>query len=173
MPMILADCRFFVNRHRLTGAPHSLAHAPGSRTLREKIERTGISRPAVFFQPPRAVQLRVGSAVIQPARPRGDRWMSGSFTLSAAGEDSAHGPGPVPTPGLSEEFPSGGRLFRRGGVYRDSRICGKVGIQDGQVPGVCQVRPLGHHDRVQESVSFQISFPPFSQPQECKRMPPG
>ena len=51
----------------------------------------------------------------------------------AAGQDTAHRPGPLPVPGLSEEFPGGGRLLRQSGIHRDSRICGAVGLRAGQV----------------------------------------
>lgn len=71
--------------------------------------------------------------------------------------DNGHGretPGKRSPDGRLLEYAQN-RLLARGrcGVYRDSWICGKVGIRAGQVSGVCPVRPPGHCDRVQESVS--------------------
>ena len=52
--------------------------------------------------------------------------------------------GPLPAPGLSEEFPGGGRLL----LWSDSRVCRAVGIRAGQVSSVCPVHPNRHCDRL-------------------------
>jgi hypothetical protein len=59
--------------------------------------------------------------------------------IPAIGKDPAHSPWPLPASWVSEEFPGGGRLLRRGGVHRDSRVCGAVSYFGDDHPGISAI----------------------------------